>query len=64
MLKFRVLLGSVLACAAIGLSACGGGGSSGNGNVRLLNATTTHPSLTMLANGATATTATAIDTVS
>ena len=64
MLKFRVLLGSVLACATIGLSACGGGGSSGNGNVRLLNATTTHPSLTMLANGATATTATAIDTVS
>jgi hypothetical protein len=63
-LKFRVLLGSVLACATIGLSACGGGGSSGNGNVRLLNATTTHPSLTMLANGATATTATAIDTVS
>ena len=65
MLKFRVWLGSVLACAAIGLSACGGGGSSsGSANVRLLNATTAHPSLTMLANGATATSETAIDTVS
>lgn len=65
MFKFRVLVGSMLACAAVVLAACGGGGgSSGNANVRLANATTTHASLAMLANGATAVSAAAIDSVS
>jgi hypothetical protein len=64
--NFRVLVGTVLACAAVVLAACGGGGggSSGNANVRLANATTTHASLALLANGATAVSATALDSVS
>lgn len=65
MFKFRVPVGSTLACAAVALTACGGGGgSSGNANVRLANATTTHASLAMLANGVTAVSAAAIDSVS
>jgi hypothetical protein len=55
----------VVACAALALSACGGGGSgSGNASVRLVNATATRASLDLLANGATAATAVAADTVS
>jgi len=55
-----------LACAALLVSACGGGGdgSAGNANVRLVNATSTHASLDLLANGASAVSATAADTVS
>ena len=55
----------VVACAALALSACGGGGgSSGNASVRLVNATATRASLDLLANGASAVTAVAADTVS
>jgi len=56
---------AALACAAL-LCACGGGGggSSGNASVRLVNATSSHASLDLLANGATALTATAADNVS
>ncbi len=35
----------LIACAALLLNACGGGGSSGNGSIRLVNATTEFPSL-------------------
>jgi len=57
---------AALACAALLVSACGGGGdgSAGNANVRLVNATSTHASLDLLANGASAVSATAADTVS
>jgi hypothetical protein len=56
----------VVACAALALSACGGGGggSSGNASVRLVNATATRASLDLLANGASAVTVVAADTVS
>jgi hypothetical protein len=65
-LKFRDSTGAaVLACAVMTLSACGGGGgSSGTASVRLANATSTHASLDLLANGAAAVTATPTDTVS
>ena len=48
------------------LTACGGGGggSSGNASVRVVNATVTHSSIDLLANGAAAASATAIDSVS
>ena len=62
-INIRAALAAVLATAL--LAACGGGGSSsGNANVRLVNATSTHPSLTMLANTSPAVGPTALDTVS
>jgi len=50
---------------AVGLAACGGGGSSNDAaSVRLVNSTLTHQSVSMLAGGTTVVTATPIDTVS
>jgi uncharacterized protein DUF4397 len=64
-LNFRVRLGTLVACAAFALAACGGGGgSSGSANVRLVNATSTHASLNLLSNGNTAVSGAAQDTVS
>ncbi len=66
MLEIRMWLTRAAVCAAFALTACGGGGggSSGNASVRLVNATLTHPSITLLANGAAAVGATPIDSVS
>ena len=65
MLNFRVVLATVVASATFALTACGGGGnSSGTANVRLVNATSTHSSLTLLFNGNTAVSGAALDTVS
>ncbi|MEP6739487.1 MAG: DUF4397 domain-containing protein [Caldimonas sp.] len=62
-INIRAGLVAVLATAL--LAACGGGGSSnGSASVRLVNATSTHPSLTLLANTSASVGATAIDTVS
>jgi hypothetical protein len=64
-LNIRIWLTGALACAALALTACGGGGDdSGNANVRLVNATLTHSSISLLANGAASVGATAIDSVS
>jgi hypothetical protein len=65
-LKFQGWKSVVLVGTAIMLSACGGGGggSSGTASVRLANATTTHASIDLLANGATSVTATPVDSVS
>lgn len=67
MLKFWDWTGAaVLACAVMTLSACsgGGGGSSGTASVRVANATSTHATVDLLANGAAAVSATPTDTVS
>ncbi len=66
MLDIRNWLATAVASAAIVLTACGGGGggSSGNASLRVVNATITHPSIDLLANGTAAATATAIDSVS
>ena len=65
MLKFRFSLGPVLALCAVLVTACGGNNnSSGNASVRLINATTTHSSLSLLANSAVVGSATAADSVS
>lgn len=65
MRNFRIRVGFVMACAAAALVACGGGGSSGgSANVRLINATLTHASLSLLANATTVVTADAVDTAS
>ncbi len=64
-LNIRMWLTRAAACATLVLTACGGsGGSSGTASVRLVNATLTHSSLTLLANGAAAVSATGSDTVS
>lgn len=64
MLKFRFSLGPVLALCAVLVTACGGNNnSSSNASVRLINATSTHSSLTLLANSAVVGTATAADSV-
>jgi Domain of unknown function (DUF4397) len=53
------------AAVAVGLVACGGGGSDNNtASVRLINSTLTHQSLSMLAGGTTVVTSTPLDTVS
>jgi hypothetical protein len=63
--KFRVWAGMALALAAATLVGCGGKGGSGNtANVRLVNATLTHASITLLANSTSVIAATPIDTVS
>lgn len=65
MRNFRIRVGFVMACTAAALVACGGGGSSGSSaNVRLINATLTHASLSLLANATTVVTANAVDTAS
>jgi len=58
-------IGMVAAALALALSGCGGGGddSSSNASLRIANATLTHPSLDLLINGTSASTATATDTV-
>ena len=62
----RKWLATVASCAAVTLAACGGGGgdSSDSTSVRVVNATLTHASIDVLANGATAVAATPIDNVS
>ncbi|HEV7574639.1 MAG TPA: DUF4397 domain-containing protein [Caldimonas sp.] len=65
MLNIRKWLGTLAACAALALAACGGGGgSNGAASVRLINATLTHSSISLLANGAAAIGATPLDNVS
>lgn len=64
MRNFRIRVGFVMACAAAALVACGGGGSGSSANVRLVNATLTHASLSLLANATSVVTADAIDTAS
>lgn len=63
MKNFRLwpLIGSV---AVATLSACGSGGSSSNANLRVLNASLTHPSIDLLVNSAVAVSATTTDNVS
>jgi hypothetical protein len=64
-LDIRKWLGTAAACAATALTACGGGGgSSDSASVRLVNATLTHASISLLANGVAAVDATAIDAAS
>ena len=66
MVDIRKWLATVASCAAVTLAACGGGGgdSSDSTSVRVVNATLTHTSIDVLANGATAVAATPIDNVS
>lgn len=65
MLDIRKWLSTVASCAAFALTACGGGGdSSGSAGVRIVNATLTHASIDLLANGSSAVAATPIDNVS
>ncbi len=65
MRNFRIRVGFVAAFAAAALVACGGGGSSSSSaNVRLINATLTHASLSLLANATSAITADPVDTAS
>ena len=64
MRNLRIWTGFVAALAAAALVACGGGGNSGNANVRLINATLTHASLSLLANATSVVSATAVDTAS
>jgi hypothetical protein len=65
-LKFRISLGPVLALlCAVAVTSCGGkNSSSSTASVRLVNATLTHSSLTLLSNAAVVGTATAADSVS
>ena len=46
------------------LNGCGGGSSAGDGQLRLINATLTHPSLDLIANAVNVISATAQDGVS
>ncbi len=66
MLNIRICLTGALSCAALTLAACGGGGggSSGNATVRLVNASLTHSSISLLANGAASVGATPTDSAS
>ena len=50
--------------AALLMTACGGGGSTSTANARLLNATVTHPNLSLLSNSATVATPVPVDSVS
>jgi len=64
-LNHRNWLATATAVAAFTLTACGGGGNSaGTASVRLVNATLTHSSLSLLANSAIVVPATPVDTVS
>jgi len=65
--NIRIWRAIVASCAAVALTACGGGGggnSSDNTNVRVVNATVTHASIDVLANSATAISATPRDSAS
>jgi len=61
--RFRALA-AVMAFAAAALAGCGSNSSSNNGSVRLVNATLTHASISLLANGDPLITGTAKDTAS
>ena len=65
MLDIRKWLATVASCATVALTACGGGGgdSSDSTSVRVVNATLTHASIDLLANGSMAASGTAIDSV-
>jgi Domain of unknown function (DUF4397) len=56
----------LIGAAALGvmLSGCGGNGSSDNSSVRIANATITHSSIDLIANGASAITGTSADMIS
>jgi hypothetical protein len=62
--NFRIRVGVVVAVAAAALVACGGGGSNNSSSVRLVNATLTHTSLSLLANATSVLTADPVDTAS
>ena len=62
--KFRVWAGMAWALAAATLVGCGGNNSSNTANLRLVNATLTHASITLLANSTSVIAATPLDTVS
>jgi hypothetical protein len=62
--KFRVWAGMAWALAAATLVSCGGNNNSNTANLRLVNATLTHASITLLANSTSLIPATALDTVS
>ena len=62
--RFRALA-AVMAFATAALAGCGGdSGGGGSASVRLVNATLTHASIDLLANGDSVVTGTAKDTVS
>jgi Domain of unknown function (DUF4397) len=64
-LNNKICQGIAAALVAVGLGACGGGGSSNSvANVRLLNTTLTHQSTSLLVGGATAVATVPLDTVS
>ena len=64
MRNFRNWAAAGIVLATTMLTACGGGGSSDSASVRLVNATVTHSSLSLLANAGTAASGVAVDTVS
>ena len=65
MLNNKICRGIAAALVAVGLAACGGGGSSNDvANVRLLNTTLTHQSTSLLVGGSTAIATVPLDTVS
>ncbi|MEO8836958.1 MAG: DUF4397 domain-containing protein [Caldimonas sp.] len=65
MLNKRIWAGFIAAFAALALTACGGkGGSAKDASVRLVNATLTHSSLSLLANGTAVVSTTALDAAS
>lgn len=53
-----------LTAVALALTGCGSGGSSSDANVRIANATLTHPNIDLLVNGTSTFTSQAFDTVS
>jgi hypothetical protein len=65
-LDIRKWLAALASCVAVTLTACGGGGggSGDTASVRVVNATLTHASIDLLANGSLALSATASDSVS
>jgi Domain of unknown function (DUF4397) len=64
-LNNKIYRGIAAALVAVGMTACGGSNDAADAaSMRLVNATLTHQSLSLLANGAPAVAATAIDTVS
>lgn len=64
MRKFRVWAGLVAILATAILAGCGGHGSSNTANVRLVNATLTHASISLLSNSSAVVSGTALNSVS
>ena len=62
--KLATWSGAAALLSSLFLAACGGGGSSDTAQVRLINSTQTHASLTLLANASSVITGTATDTIS